>query len=42
MLDTENKKEELSKTCAMEIDGKTISVRTGRMAKQASGAVEIS
>ena len=42
MLDTENKKEELSKTCAIEIDGKTISVRTGRMAKQASGAVEIS
>ena len=41
MLDTENKKEELSKTCAMEIDGKTIHVRTGRMAKQASGAVEI-
>ena len=41
MLDTENKKEELSKTCAMEIDGKTIHVRTGRMAKQAGGAVEI-
>jgi polyribonucleotide nucleotidyltransferase len=30
-----------AKTTALEVDGKQITIRTGRMAKQASGAVEI-
>ena len=38
MLETINNE---SKTVSLEIDGKKVNVRTGRMAKQASGACEI-
>lgn len=34
-------KDKAANTCEIEVDGKKISVRTGRMAKQASGACEI-